>query len=106
MSVLELKIEKECVGIMEAHGYINYKLDKIKRSNPDQLFVGPGKDFFFVEFKREGEEPRLQQEKRLTSLRKLGHEAYVFDSVLSFRGWLEERLDRLLAEALTPELPL
>lgn len=84
MSGPEAKIENKCVGIVNDAGWKNIKCDKVNRSWPDQLFLGPNRYVFFVEFKAPGEEPRDQQVDRIDMLRALGYTVYVCQSVGDF----------------------
>ena len=75
----EKDIERQCVQHAETNGWLTVKLDKSARSWPDREFIGPGKQNFYVEFKRPGEKPRAQQTRRIDSLTDLGHDVYVLD---------------------------
>lgn len=81
---LEAKTENDSVDYALARGWLNLKMDKVKRSWPDQIFFGPEGETFIVEFKREGEEPRPQQVERIDALRELGHDVYVIDTLAEF----------------------
>lgn len=81
---LESEIEAKCVELAAAEGYRAAKLDRLKRSMPDQLFYHPSRACFLVEFKRPGEEPRPQQAKRIRELRAEGFEVSVIDNVADF----------------------
>ena len=80
----EAKIENRCVELAKDKGWLTIKCDKVKRSWPDQEFIGPEDRHFFVEFKAPGEQPREQQADRIADLRSLGHTVYVCDSVEQF----------------------
>lgn len=85
MAKLEVEIENRCVGITEAAGWLNVKLDLAKKSWPDRQFFGPGETSFMVEFKRPKEKPTVKQAQTHADLRALGHKVYVIDSVTDFQ---------------------
>lgn len=95
---LEADIETDCVLIAESAGWLHVKLDKAKRSWPDQLFLGPDRDFFFVEFKLPGKRPRPQQRARINTLAALGYEVHVISSVEAFRAVFSRRLRASLSD--------
>ena len=81
----ECHLEKAAVELANDAGWENLKMDKAARSWPDQIFFGPGKTHFIVEFKRPGETPRPQQVNRHETLGALGHHVYVVDTLEQFR---------------------
>ena len=85
----EHQIEYKCVAMAEEAGFLHIKLDTAKRSWPDRLFLGHGGIVWFVEFKRPGEKPRVQQEAYFDKLAERGHPVTVIDSVDQFRQDME-----------------
>lgn len=87
---LEKRVEKQCVEYAAHFHWINIKLDKAKRGWPDQLFIGPGAETLFVEFKREGERPRKQQIGNHQKLAARNHHVKVVDTFEQFVALLAE----------------
>ena len=87
---LESALETRCVSKAVALGYYVRKFKAPGRRNvPDRLFLSPKGVCFFVEFKREGEEPRPGQTHEHNLIRKNGGVVYVCDSLKSFAIILE-----------------
>lgn len=57
---------------------------------PDRIVLLPGGRMAFVEVKRPGEKPRPLQESRHRTLRKLGFQVYVLDSMDQVGGIIDE----------------
>ena len=94
----ETSVERACCKHAMSLGIPSLKLVKML-GIPDRVFLvatsdGPdtGK-IIFVEFKKEGEEPRAIQEIRIAWLRKLGFITWVIDTVPEFKKLLKEYLD-------------
>lgn len=85
MAELETDIEQECVDIALEAKFISLKVDTLKRSWPDRLFLGPNGKHFFVEFKCPDEIPRKFQDFTIMHLRNMGYQVEVCDSVDDFR---------------------
>lgn len=51
-----------------------------KNGVPDRLFLRDGR-YVWIEFKRPGEEPRAQQERRIRDMRSHGAEVFVCDNL-------------------------
>jgi hypothetical protein len=76
-SLIELRVRERA----EELGWQVHKIRSLsKRGFPDRLFFRKG-FLFFVEFKREGEEPRKQQMRRIEELLDEDIEVYVIDSI-------------------------
>jgi hypothetical protein len=82
---LERYIEKKACEFAESLGYEHIKLDDSKRKWPDRLFLGPRGQILFVEFKREGEKPRPQQEAFHYRLGRMFHKVHVIDTLEDFK---------------------
>lgn len=81
--VEENKVETELKKAIEKMGGICYKFVSPGRINvPDRLCALPYGVSFFVECKATGKKPRPGQKRELIRLRKLGHNAYVLDSLV------------------------
>jgi len=81
---LESKLEDDCVKLaIEDYEVDSLKMDLAKRSWPDRLFETPDHPWF-VEFKRKGEGPRVQQAARLDKLRARGYRVSVIDDIDTF----------------------
>ena len=87
----ESTMEKAAVNYALEHGWESVKLDKVRKSWPDQIFIGEYGDHFFVEFKREGKVPTFQQDAVHMWLRDTGHDIYVIDSFEKFKALLNDR---------------
>lgn len=90
---LERDIEDEADALAESLGWWCLKLEKIERSLPDKLYLGPGGQRFIVEWKRPGEKPRKQQAARIKRLRDMGHHVYVLTTISAFRSVLLHETD-------------
>lgn len=77
MRRLESSLESALVKTARSMGCLAYKLHE--RNAPDRLFVTPDRRLFFIEFKRRGEKPRLEQEYEHSRLRARGFHVYVVD---------------------------
>lgn len=86
---LEKDIERKCIEHAESQGWRHVKLDKAARSWPDQLFLGPGRKMWFVEFKRPGEKLRKQQIERCKEIATLGFPVSLIFSYRSFCAFFE-----------------
>ena len=90
---LERSIEDEADELAKSLGWWPLKFERIERSLPDKLYLGPGGQRFIVEWKRPGEKPRPQQVARIERLRKMGHHVYVLDNITAFRSVLLHEAD-------------
>jgi len=90
--VLESRVESNSVKHAKSFGCEAHKLRV--RSAPDRLFVIPGKDtFFYVEFKKLGEEPDPHQKREHKRLRDKGFSVYVIDTFSDFKKTLQWELE-------------
>lgn len=90
---LEKNIERKCVEYAASCGWMHIKLDRAKRGWPDQLFLGPNRRVFLVEFKRPGEVARPHQLSVHRQLSAVGFDVAILDSFEAFCHWF----DRLVA---------
>lgn len=91
-SVREVKIENAAVQWAKLNGWWVAKFTSPgKRAVPDRLFIKDGRHVF-IEFKKVGEVPTEQQEKRHRDMRKHGAEVHWADSVEQVRGILDWEL--------------
>ena len=88
---LEVSIERKSVKYArEKHGAIGIKFkDPSRRNAPDRLFLFPGGKVCFIEFKRDGEEPREGQIEYQFSLRRLGFRASFCDNLTDAKEFLD-----------------
>ena len=78
---LESAVERDACEYAKQHGWMVFKfVSPGCRGVPDRLFIRGGRHLF-VEFKREGEVARRQQEKRHRELREHGAEVHVIDNL-------------------------
>lgn len=78
---LESELEKDAIDFAKKHGWLAMKfVSPGKRGVPDRLFIRGGR-VVFIEFKRRGEKPSVQQEHRIKELRDHGANVYVCDSL-------------------------
>jgi Holliday junction resolvase len=81
VSVLESAIEREVCRHAERKGWVALKLHGAgDTGKPDRLFLGPGAQVLFIEFKKPGGEVRKLQKWWIRKLRRLGFKAYIIDS--------------------------
>lgn len=79
--ILESRIEREATAYAIARGWWECKIIQASKNGiPDRLYIRDGVTLF-VEYKRPGELPRPQQEKRMAELRAKGVHAVWVDSV-------------------------
>ena len=90
--MLESTIEAKSVKYARSLGLEVYKLTG--RSDPDRLFIIPGRNvFFFVEFKALGKAPEDHQKREHSRLRRKGLSVYVIDSFGDFKTALTWELE-------------
>jgi len=78
---LESELEKDAIDFAKKHGWLVMKfVSPGKRGVPDRIFIREGR-VVFIEFKRSGELPRVQQKKRIKELQDHGANVYVCDSL-------------------------
>lgn len=81
---LEKVIEEKVCSFAKSLGILHYKFTSVgRRSVPDRIFVLPGGNVFFIEFKRAGEHPTPAQRIEIGKLQKQGATVYVIDNVES-----------------------
>lgn len=74
-------IEKSAVGVAKLAGWISYKVSWLgQRGAPDRVFMRKGR-CVWIEFKRPGEEPTVQQYRMAERMRDAGLEVHWTDSV-------------------------
>lgn len=81
---LEKNVESDATDFAEGHGWWTCKfVSPSLRGVPDRIYLrqrrGEGKRTVFVEWKKDGEPPSLQQMKRHRELKEAGAEVYCFD---------------------------
>ena len=82
VSTLESKTESDAVDYAVSLGCLTLKLNVLGRKGwPDRLFVYRG-SLIFIEFKREGKDPRKLQEYVHEKIREHGFEVYVIDKLV------------------------
>lgn len=85
----ESKLEKECRKIAKQHDYELLKwVSPGTKGVPDRILIGPYQQIIFLEFKAPGKKTSTAQERWLTWLRLMGHEAKVI--------WTVEEFEKLL----------
>ena len=84
MKQLEVAVEQACRRYAMKHDCMFLKI-KGNTGWPDRLLLTPHGYHVFVEFKREGEEPRDLQLHILEGLNKNGHGALWIDNLESFK---------------------
>lgn len=91
--MLEKDIEKAVCDYARKNGVLSYKFTSpARRSVPDRLFICPSGRMFFIEFKREGEQPTAAQAVEIAKIRKQGVPVYVIDNVPSGRNAVNTEL--------------
>lgn len=98
-SRLEKDIENAAIRVVKREylGTITRKMNGAGfRGWPDRLFLIPGLDAFFIEYKRPGKELTKLQTDIVAELRNLGQKVYVCAST-------EETLDAIHTEELSKE---
>lgn len=93
-SPLEIYIETKSVEKSEKLGYLNVKMSRVRRGWPDRMFLNLFGFQFYIEFKKEGEEPYPLQWHWIKELRR--HKILVFvvdnlpDALLILEGMYGE----------------
>lgn len=78
---LETTIEEPAAAFGELRGWMQAKIVRLgKRAWPDRIFIRAGR-IIFIEFKRPGEEPTVQQYKRHRDLKSHGAEVFWVDNL-------------------------
>lgn len=78
----EASIERAVCARAKACGWLPIKLGGPgDRGKPDRLFIGPGGQVIFAEFKRPGRKPTKLQQWFIGRLRDMQHRAVVIDNV-------------------------
>ena len=80
----ESTLEAKCCEYADKTFAIKNIKIKDKAGWPDRLFFKSGRHFF-VEFKREGEKPRLLQKHTHEQLRLRGEQVYIIDNFEEFK---------------------
>jgi hypothetical protein len=81
--MLEIELEQKCRKAAEKQECILLKLEK-RRGWPDRLLISPVGGQMFIEFKREGEEPRPLQKHIHQMLTAMQHRVEVIDHYTQF----------------------
>lgn len=85
----EYEIESTVVSDAIRHGWFVRKVSWIGRKGaPDRVF-GKGGRTVWIEFKKRGEKPRLDQEDEHDQMRRAGMEVHYVDSIRAGRRILE-----------------
>lgn len=80
MPILESRIERKRVRLMEAAGWLSLKLNVRGQTGwPDRLFLSPAGHILFVEFKRPGGRLSTRQSHIIKKLRDYGFQVEVED---------------------------
>jgi hypothetical protein len=80
--MLEKQIEVKVCDYAKAKGLLAYKFTSPARAAvPDRMFVRPDGKIFFIEFKREGQNPTAAQEREHLRLQKHCVHVFVVDDV-------------------------
>ena len=86
---LEKDIEKRVCDYAKSLGIIHYKFTSpARRSVPDRMFILPGGQVFFIEFKRKGKEPTEAQLVEIDKIRKQGAKVLVIDDVAQGKAYV------------------
>lgn len=79
---LEKDIESKVCAYAKAAGCLCYKFTSpSRRSVPDRLFIAPGGEVFFIEFKRLGQKPTAAQGVEIGKIKRQGVPVCVTDTV-------------------------
>lgn len=79
--ILESRIERAAADYAETRGWWEVKIKMASKNGvPDRLFLRDGR-YVWIEFKRPGETPRPQQERRIREMRMHGAEVFVCDNL-------------------------
>lgn len=94
--MLEKDVERKVCQHAAKHGWWPLKLSIIAMSGfPDRLFLGPGANIFFVEFKAPGKTATKLQEHIMGKLNELGFRTYVIDSIEDGKRIIQDEAARL-----------
>lgn len=80
--MLEKDIEKKVCDYAKSKGILVYKFSSPGHAAvPDRLFVRPGGEVFFIEFKAPGKKPTSAQWREILRLGNQGVSVYIIDDV-------------------------
>jgi hypothetical protein len=102
--MLEKKIEEAVYTYAVSKGMLHYKFTSPnRRSVPDQLFIKPDGNVFFIEFKRTGETATPPQQREHARLRENNVNVYVCDDIAQGKKIIDDELwlSKLLEDQLT-----
>lgn len=86
--IREAKIEKKCCEYAQGRGWwVSKYTAPGKKAVPDRLFIRNGV-VLFVEFKRPGETPTVQQSNRHSQMRKAGANVIWVDNFADFKNYI------------------
>ena len=84
--VREIEIEQPASAYAESRGWFEFKIEKAsKRAIPDRFYARKGV-VILVEYKRPGEVPSRQQQRRINELRQAGVTVHVIDNMQTAIG--------------------
>ena len=79
---LEKVIEAAVCKYAQSKGFLTYKFTSPARSAvPDRLFIAPGGQCMFIEFKRLGQKPTPAQQREHDRIRGNGVRVYIIDNI-------------------------
>ena len=91
--LLEKQIEKKCCALAKNQAVLQYKFTSPGSSGvPDRLFIFPGGEVVFVEFKRPGGIATKLQLAQMRRIMNQGTACYVVDNVEAFEDILDTHL--------------
>jgi hypothetical protein len=94
--MLEKEIEEKVGAEVKKLGGKFYKFTSMsRRSVPDRLVILPFCPMFFIEFKAPGQKPTPKQSLEHKSIRALGVDVYVVDSVDEGKKLVRDYLQRM-----------
>lgn len=77
----EVEIERPACSFAESKGWFQFKIEKASKNGIPDRFFARNSLIILIEFKRPGEEPNAQQQKRHRELRKQGVPVFVVDNL-------------------------
>jgi hypothetical protein len=92
--MLEKEIEKIVCDYAKTKGYEVYKFSSPNRVGvPDRMFIGPGQQLFFIEFKAPGKRPTAVQNREAKKIALCGFKVWLIDNPDDGKALIDQRVE-------------
>ena len=94
-NILESKIERTVAAYAKSKGYIAEKFSsRYKRGLPDHVFIIPGGECIWVEFKASGKKPTIKQTLVINKFINQGCLVFVIDNIEDGKNLIDKYLEK------------